>query len=217
MHLATELVVHRPVWRSYRSEFLAAAATHVRAGGFAAVFDGMGAFERCQSIKLLLPRRRAGGLTEMAQWALLALEIRRWGTIRTGLAKGLASVRLRREHRAFILEWCERDSGQAHSTYAITLDCLQCAACCRDNRVVLEPADRRLWRRAQRDDLDAKPYIRTLRGVTLLRLAPDGRCLHLGDDQRCAIYRLRPANCRTFPVGSEACLAARLDTLGIVD
>lgn len=218
MPSTTARVVRRPVWRSFRGEYLARAAAHVRAGGFAAVFDGAGGFERSRSIRVLLPRRRGGGgLTEPALWALLALEIRHWGTLRTGPARGLSTARIGPRHREFILEWCERDSVHPESTYAMTLDCVRCAACCRDNRVVVEPGDRRLWHRAGRADLDTKPYLRTAKGVTLLRLADDGRCMHLGTDQRCSIYPLRPGNCRAFPIGSEACLAARLDTLGIID
>lgn len=190
----------------------------MRAGGFAAVFEGDGRFERSSSIRLLLPRQRGGkALTELARWALLAIDIRHWGTLRSGPARGLSSVRIDRQHRDFIWEWCERDSCHPRSTYRIVLDCLACAACCRDNRVVLEDADRRLWHRMGRPELDAKPYLRSAKGVTLLRLRADGRCIHLAADQRCSIYGLRPANCRAFPAGSEACLAARLDTLGIVD
>jgi Fe-S-cluster containining protein len=36
-------------------------------------------------------------------------------------------------------------------------------------------------------------------------------------DNRCAIYAIRPFNCSVFPVGSEACLAARESTLHVRD
>jgi Fe-S-cluster containining protein len=126
-------------------------------------------------------------------------------------------VRVAKGHRAFIREWCERDSTCPGHTRQVELDCLACGACCRDNRVVLEPYDRVLWRQSGRPDLAERPYVRTAKGVMLLCLTADGACVHLGPGNRCAIYRLRPGNCRSFPAGSEACLAARLDTLGIVD
>jgi Fe-S-cluster containining protein len=80
---------------------------------------------------------------------------------------------------------------------------------------VLEKPDLARWRRT-RPDLVSRDYIRRSNGTVLLRLAK-GACVHLGDGNRCAIYPLRPGNCSEFPVGAEPCLAARLETLGVVD
>jgi Fe-S-cluster containining protein len=204
--------VTRPVWRSFHPRFLARAAAHVRAGGFAAVLHPGG------RVRLLLPRERSGGLTEAALWALLAIDLRRWGSPRTGAARGLASAWLALdEDKDIVREWCERDAKNPSSTRRIRLDCLACAACCRDNRVVLEPEDFRAWRGARRDDLGRAPYTRLSNGQTVLRLQPSGRCVHLESSNHCAIYALRPSNCSAFPMGSEPCLAAREETLGIVD
>ncbi|HEY3594455.1 MAG TPA: YkgJ family cysteine cluster protein [Polyangiaceae bacterium] len=203
-------IILRPVWRSFRPEFLARAASHVRAGGFAAVFYPQG------DIKLLLPRQRDGALTEMSLWALLALEIRRWGSARTGPAKRLAAVRAKKEHREIIREWCDRDAEQPESTREMQLDCLECGACCRDNRVVLEKPDLARWR-AEKPELLGRAYIRQANGTVLLRLTPKGACVHLGKGNLCRIYPLRPDNCSEFPVGAEPCLAARLETFGLVD
>lgn len=181
----------------------------MRAGGFAAVFYPKG------DIKLLLPRARDGALTEMSLWALLALEIRRWGSARSGSARRLAAVRVKKRHRSIIREWCERDAGQPESTRTMELDCLSCGACCRDNRVVLEPPDLARWR-AERPELLGPAYVRRSNGTVLLKLA-EGACVHLGKGNRCQVYPLRPDNCSEFPVGAEPCLAARLETLGIVD
>jgi hypothetical protein len=202
--------VKRPVWRSFRPEYLDRAARHVRAAGFAAIFyrDGQ--------IKLLLPRKRDGSLTEMSLWALLSLDVRRWGSARSGPARNLAAVRVRKEHRDIIREWCDRDGGEPESTREMKLDCLACGACCRDNRVVLEPHDLARWRRAKRVDLLGAPYVRRSNGTVLLKLHK-GACVHLGATNLCAIYPLRPDNCSAFPAASEPCLAARLDTLNIVD
>ena len=209
----------RPVWRSFRPEYLRRAAAHVRAGGFAAIFQPNG------QIKVLLPRERDGQMTEMATWALLSLDIRRWGAARTGPARHLAAVRVKDEHRDIIREWCDRDAEQPASTRRVSLDCLACGACCRDNNVVLEKPDLARWRRAQREDLLGPTYVRRSNGKVVLKLRRDDHlngqrsksCVHLGAANRCAIYALRPDNCSAFPKGSEACLAARLDTLGIVD
>lgn len=204
--------VTRPVWRSFQPRFLARAAAHVRAGGFSAVMHPGG------RVRLLLPRDRKGALTEPALWALLAIDLRRWGSPKSGPARGLASVWLARgEDKDIVREWCERDATNPKATRTLRLDCLACAACCRDNRVVLEPEDFRAWRKAKRDDLAGKAYTRRSNGQTVLRLQPSGRCVHLQKSNHCAIYALRPSNCSAFPAGSEPCLAAREETLGIVD
>ena len=119
--------------------------------------------------------------------------------------------------RDAIREWCDRDSGYDGPTRHAVLDCIECGACCRDNRAVVEPGDLRAWRRAERRDLLSRAYLKRSNGQIVLRLTTTGRCLHLDSGNRCRIYELRPSNCRAFPVGSEACLAARLETLGIVD
>src|SRR5690349_19576828 len=102
--------IDRPVWRSFAPRFVANAAAHVRKGGFSALIDKKG------RIKVLLPRTRAGALTEMSEWALLALEIRRWGSARNGPARGLAAVRIKPGDRGVIRDWCERDSTHPGAT-----------------------------------------------------------------------------------------------------
>jgi uncharacterized protein len=204
-------IVRRPVWRSFRPEFLGRAILHVKGGGFSALFFRNG------TIKMLLPLKRDGSLTEMARWALLSLEIRRWGHSRTGPLSKIAAINVKRGDRAVLREWCERDAVHPQSTHRIRLDCRRCGACCRDNRVVLEAPDLAKWTRRGRTDLFGRAFVRTSKGVKLLRAAANGACVHLGRGNRCAIYRLRPGNCSAFPVGAETCLAARLDTLGIVD
>ena len=48
-------------------------------------------------------------------------------------------------------------------------------------------------------------------------LLVQNRCKHLGDDNRCGIYPIRPDACSTFPAGSECCLSSREEEMGIVD
>ena len=67
-------------------------------------------------------------------------------------------------------------------------------------------------------DRTRRAYIKRSRdGRVVLRFAKDGRCQLLGPDKLCTIYEIRPENCRAFVAGSEACLSAREETLGLRD
>lgn len=208
----TAQVLIRPVWRRFRPRFLARAVDHVRAGGHAAIAHEDG------EIDVLLTVDAAGQLTELGQWALLTIEHERWRKVTDGPAEGLATARIERRFIGSVLDWCTRDSIHEGPTREITLDCLECAACCHDAKVVLEDGDLDRWRAAGREELGRRPYVRRARdGKVSLRFGPGGRCRHLQTDRRCAIYELRPFNCSVFLMGSEACLIAREETLGIRD
>lgn len=206
-------VVDRPIWRSFRPAYLEEAARHVRAGGFSAVVFGP------QRIKLLLPRESTGGLTEAALWVLLAIDMRRWGYAKAGPAEGLAAAWVKTdEDRDIVRDWCDRDAKHPGPTRRMRLDCLKCGVCCTYNRVVLEPADYRAWRKAGRLDLGGRAYTRTSKGQVVLRLTKTQACVHLDEGtKKCGIYALRPFNCSAFPVASEPCLSAREESLGVVD
>ena len=206
-------LVDRPVWRSYRERYLPDAAAHVRAGGFAAVTYGE------DRVKLLLPRGEDGKLAEPSLWVLLAIELRRWGWARTGPARGLAAAWLKTAtDRDIVRAWCERDSKHPAPLRRMRLDCLSCGVCCTYNRVVLEKEDYQRWRKAGRIDLGGRAYTRTSNGKVVLRLTRAQACVHLDEhSKKCAIYELRPLNCRAFPVASEPCLSAREESLGVVD
>ncbi len=203
------IVVVRPIWRSFDIDSAEAAAAHVRGGGFSALVDGQ------RDIKLLLPRTKGGELTELAQWVLLALDLRNWGYARSGPTQGLAAVWVQRGDRDIVEGWCARDERLPPYTQRMELDCLACGACCRDSRVVIEPSDRAAWRRAGRPELEGRVYLHTSRGELVLKHASCGACVHFGADNRCGIYELRPFNCRVFPVGSEPCLTVRAGILGL--
>jgi hypothetical protein len=209
--------VSRPIWRRFAPRFFDRAAAHARRGGHSAVVhDGLTKRE-CR-VDLLLPTDATGKITELALWSLLAIEQRRWRRVRDGAAKGLATARAHREFEAVVLDWCERDAVHAGPRRRVRFDCLACAACCRDNDLHIEPGDELKWRLAGRVDLLRRgSYRRGRDGKLRLKLAKDGRCPHLERDNRCRIYSLRPSNCSVFPVASEACLAAREDTLGLRD
>lgn len=158
-----------------------------------------------------------GKLTELGQWSLLAIEQQRWRRVKEGPAQGLATAKVKPSYGGSVIDWCDRDSIHAGTTRKIKLDCLECGACCHDANVLLDDDDFDRWREAGRRDLLGAAYLKRADGKVTLRFAESGRCQNLQRDNKCKIYEIRPDNCRVFVVGSEACLAAREDTLGIRD
>lgn len=174
--------------------------------------------ERTGRVDMLLPVGKDGKITELGQWAILAIEQRRYTRVKSGLSKGLATARVKPKFAGSVIDWCDRDSIHEGPTRTIHLDCLDCGACCHDANVVLDQADFKRWRGGGRGDLVHKDYIkRSSDGTVRLRFLENGNCQHLGSDNKCAIYPIRPDNCSVFVVGSEACLAAREDTLKLRD
>jgi uncharacterized protein len=204
-------VIDRPVWRRFQERFLARAATHVRRGGHAAIERENG------DVTMLLGVDRAGKITELGLWSILAIEQRRWRRVKDGPAKGLASARVDPDFGGSVLDWCDRDSIHEGPTREIALDCLDCGACCHEANVLLDEDDFERWRGAGRKDLINRAYLKRRDGKVTLRFLANGRCRNLGADNKCGIYAIRPDNCSVFVVGSEACLAAREDTLKIRD
>ena len=158
-----------------------------------------------------------GKITELGLWTLLSIEQQRWRRVKDGPAEGLATARVRAAYEGSVMDWCERDSFHEGPTRSVDLDCLACGACCHESNVILDKADFDRWRKAGRRDLMDKAYIKRKNGKVTLRFLDDGRCRNLGRDNKCGIYTIRPDNCAAFVVGSEACLAAREETLKIRD
>lgn len=207
----SRVTVSRPVWRHFLRKYASDAAAFVRAGGAAALVG------RGDRVDALVEMKR-GKLTELAEWALLAVEQPRWRRVASGPARGLALARISPDYAGSVLDWCDRDAVWPGPQRRLTLDCLACAACCNDMNVVLDGDDIARWSEAGRSDLHGRAYVRRKRdGHLVLRLHDSGRCLHLRRDKKCGIYALRPDNCSAFVVGSEACLAAREETLGLRD
>jgi Fe-S-cluster containining protein len=199
--------VARPVWRKFQERFLSRAAEWVRAGGHAIVCRDDGKMD------VYLGVEGSGELTEFALWALLAVEQRRAKPVVSGPARGLRAARVSAHARWAVLDWCERDSGFDAPTRKLAFDCLACAACCHDANVLLDESDLDRFREAERHDLTSSRFIvRGRDGKIRLRFVKRGPCQHLGGDNKCGIYSIRPYNCSVFPVGSEACLAAREST-----
>jgi uncharacterized protein len=204
--------VLRPIWRSFKPAYLTRAAAHVRAGGHAVILRDD------EALEMILGVDAKGKITELGLWSILAIEQQRWRRVVDGPAKGLATARVKPDYEGSVLDWCERDSVHEGPSRLIRLDCLECAACCHESNVVLDEADLERFREGGRPDLLGRAYIKRARdGRITLRFAETGKCQHLGRDKKCRVYTIRPDNCRAFVVGSEACLAAREDTLGYRD
>ncbi len=204
--------VDRPLWRRFRPRWLARAADYVRAGGHAAIVEDR------DSVQVLLGVDERGKLYELGLWALLSIEQRRSRRVKTGPAKGLALARIKPQFVRAVLDWCARDAMHEGPTRGVELDCMTCAACCHDADVLLDDRDLERFRAGGRKDLTTRAYVRRSRdGRVTLRFAKDGRCQLLAADKLCSIYEIRPENCRAFVAGSEACLSAREETLGLRD
>ncbi len=204
--------ITRPVWRRFAPKFEANAVAWVKRGGAAVIVHSN------TRLQLLLEAGPDGKPTELALWAVLALEQQKPRLIKEGKAKGLFTILAVPHAREAVLDWCERDAGHPGHTRTLDLDCLDCGACCHEANVLLDESDLDRFREGGRADLTTSRYIkRTRDGKIRLRFAKDGRCQNLLQDNKCRIYPLRPFNCSVFPMGSEACLAAREMTLNLRD
>jgi hypothetical protein len=149
---------------------------------------------------------------DLIDWAIHAIKSPWWIFENEGLLEGLVRAPVQKRYREWAAEWAERDAHFAGATQRLKLDCMQCAACCFDNRVLLRKGDLAMWREAGRSDLlrRTEPW-RTRRR---LPLAPTTKaCIHL-KGKLCGIYTVRPEMCREFLPGTEHCLFAREQKFG---
>jgi uncharacterized protein len=187
--------VIRPVVRAFEARFESEAALHVRAGGHAIVWASP------KRGRLVFQKPKGPEDESLGYWALLDMGRTEWSTVRAGPLRGLAVAPVPRDCVDLVRDRVARDSVHRRSTRTMLLDCEQCAACCRANRV----------------EIALPPYTRRDGKKVVLRLLRSKDCRHLRSDKRCAIYPLRPNACRTFPAGSEGCLFSREEELGLVD
>jgi uncharacterized protein len=206
---ATEVI--RPIVRSFNSRQWRVAAMHVRQGGHAVVWE-----DRSRA-RLLVPCPKEDDPMDLAHYAILDLGKQRYEVSLRGVTKGLATTLIPRDCNDIVRQRIQRDRVHRGATRKIKLDCVSCGACCYSNRVVLDDADVQRFSSGGRPHFARMPYARRSRGQLVLRLAPDRACLHLGTDNRCGIYAIRPAMCREFPVGSECCLSARAEEFDVHD
>jgi len=205
------LRVIRPVVRSFQSPYAREAAAHVRAGGHALVW------ETKTRVRMVFQAPKGDEEKDLGYWSLLDLGVHRWKKEASGPLRGLAVARIARDSVDLVRARAERDSVHPRARRAMRLDCEACAACCRDNKVILEPEDFDRFAAGGRPDLGKAPYTRKDGERVVLRLLRSRDCRHLGADRRCGIYPLRPDACRVFPAGSESCLYSRQVELGVTD
>lgn len=203
--------VTRPVVRSYTWRYREQAAAWVRRGGHAVVW------RQPRRARLVFARPRAGDDLDLGWWAVLDLGRSDYSVARSGPFAKMGFVRVPHDCYSIVRARVLRDSIHPEPTRDLDLDCLECGACCRDNRVELCDRDIERFASAGRPDLSRPPYARRRDGTLVLSLRGDRGCRHLGDDNKCAIYRIRPDACSTFPPGSECCLSSREEELAVID
>lgn len=96
-----------------------------------------------------------------------------------------------------------------HEEAFAKINCLDCAACCRNYSPRFKTPD--IKRISKHLKLKESVFI-----DTYLRLDEDGDyvikntpCAFLGDDNRCSIYEVRPSDCQRFPYTDEDVIIRR--------
>lgn len=207
--MATRVV--RPVVRSFKARFSKEAATWARRGGHSVYW------ETDKRAVLVFPPPDPDDPYDLGFWAVLDLAKQKYTVMKEGPFRGLATTLFPRSHHDIARRRAERDSTWPGPTRTMQLDCLECAACCKDNEVQLMDVDVERFAEAGRPELAKPPIARKRDGKLILTLLPNGKCRHLKRDNKCAIYTCRPDACSEFPAGSECCLYARAEELGIHD
>jgi Fe-S-cluster containining protein len=203
--------VSRPIVRSFKARFARECAAWVRRGGHA-IF-----WETDTRARLVIPRIDNDDVMDLGLWSLMDLGLEDWDNEARGVFRGLSTVLVPRSLLHIVKKRIVRDSIHEGPFRTVRFDCLECAACCRDNEVVLEKDDFTRFADGGREEL-GKPPLAVRRGKrVVLTLLRSKDCRHLGADHKCGIYTLRPNACREFPVASECCLFAREEELGILD
>lgn len=198
--------IARPVVRSFHPEFARDCAAWVRAGGHAVLW------ETPERARLVVGHFDKKDLQALDRWAILDLGKPTYHVVKRGPFRGLVTTPVPDDALDVVRERVLRDSRYARPRRTMNLECQECAACCKSNDVTLLKKDRQRLRRG-------KIQVKTRRedGKLMLKVLSNGNCQKLQRDNSCGIYKYRPDACREFPVGSECCLFAREEELGITD
>jgi Fe-S-cluster containining protein len=89
------------------------------------------------------------------------------------------------------------------------IDCLECAACCKNYSPRFKTPDvKRIAKHMKKRESDfIETYLRVDEdGDFVVKQAP---CPFLGADNRCSIYEVRPSDCARFPYTNEDVLVKR--------
>ncbi|HEX3346067.1 MAG TPA: YkgJ family cysteine cluster protein, partial [Polyangiaceae bacterium] len=144
--------VVRPVVRSYRWPHLEEAASWVHAGGHAVVWLAP------RKARLVFRRPKKDDENDLGNWSVLDMGLSDHRVVRRGPFAGLAFILVPHDCYAIIRFRVVRDSVHPGPTRELDLDCLECGACCKDNRVVLDDADVARFEKAGRGELARAPY-----------------------------------------------------------
>ncbi len=202
---------YRPIVRSFKRKYVKEAVAHVRAGGHAVVWESD---TRAMLVFTAPPKDDPD---DYGAWAVYDMGKFRWHTHDRGAFKGMSTTLIPRDLVWIAKRRTERDSIHPGATRKMDIDCTKCAACCRDNEVILLDSDIQRFKDGGRPELAKLPFAKRVDGRLMLTLLENKRCRHLKRDNRCGIYSLRPHSCSEFPMGSECCLFAREDVLGLFD
>jgi uncharacterized protein len=201
--------VLRPVVRSFRTPHEKRCAEWVKAGGHAVFWDGHPDKSKSKA-SLVQSIPDDDNPSDLSLFSMLDLGEDTWDEPKTGPFRGLAVVSVPKDAHWIIKRRAERDAGFPAPKHRVSLDCLACGTCCTDNEVILEPQDLARFEKAGRPELAKPPLARKSGGKIRLTLIRESkRCHHLGGDNRCGIYKIRPDSCSSFPVASECCIYAR--------
>lgn len=89
----------------------------------------------------------------------------------------------------------------------LRFDCTGCGHCCRWGEGYVWVSEREIHAMAEHLGMDvlefARQYVRRVGSCYSLKELPDYRCVLLGADERCRVYRVRPVQCRTYPFWPE--------------
>ena len=169
----TETVKYRPIVRSFKRKFTKEAAAHVRAGGHAIVWENDG------RALLLFQDPPDDQPDDFGAWAVYDLGKFKWHTHERGAFKGLASTLIPRDCLWIAKRRTERDSIHPGATRKMDINCMDCAACCRDNEVILQDEDIERFKAAGRPELAKPPFAKRVDGRMVLTLLDNKRCRHL--------------------------------------